>query len=178
MKSKNFLKCFATLFIFAFIMVRVASAQTIKTDFTVGFNHHTVSVADDGGALQPGSGLAETYGVSLMVMENSWIVKTGLHLHNLPSAYYFRTGEGTAGKGEFSDSFSTYRIPFMVGKELALTNAISITPQAGFLWLSDRSTDTTRTSAGSFTENSLTIDYETISRTVNKNKFLAEVGMD
>ncbi|HEX6981490.1 MAG TPA: hypothetical protein VF181_01910 [Balneolaceae bacterium] len=164
------------------ISLAPASAQTIKTEFSAGFNLNAFSVTDDeGGILQPGTGLASTYGVSLLVMENYWTFKTGIYATELPNAFYFQLDSGGLSNEQSFSNISTYRIPVILGREVMLTDWLSITPQAGLSWLTSRATDTTGISSGitaNFDGSGNSIQYDTISRAANKYKFLAEAGLD
>jgi hypothetical protein len=170
--------------IFLLLSLNTASGQTIKTEFSAGFSRNTFSVMDDeNGILQPGMGLSSTYGVSLLIMENYWTFKTGIYATELANAFYFQLENGATSNEQSFSNISTYRIPVIFGREIMLTGGISITPQAGFSWLTNSVTDTTGTSfnkAAKFGDSGNTdqIEYDTISLSPNKSKFLAEVGLD
>lgn len=173
--------------IFIFIIVFFGSAvaqNTIKTGLSVGFNRHSFSVEGESGALQPGVGLAGTYGLPVIFTYKDWSVHTGIYVNNLSRAYYFRLPNGqTFGRRSFENGLSTNKIPFLVGYDIISNEKLSITPKLGFSWLTSRRTGHLGSGSGSFQygfgpETTTLVEYSSDSYAVNKNKFLAEMGLD
>ncbi|HET6528525.1 MAG TPA: hypothetical protein VFG39_07210 [Balneolaceae bacterium] len=179
-----FLKRSILPFIIILLSFGTASAQTIKTEVSAGFNRPAFNIIDDeSGILQPGTDLTSTYGLSVLVMENNWVFKTGIYSMDFAHAFYFKLDNGLSSEEQIISNISTYRIPISFGREIMLTGGFSITPKAGFSWLTSQATDTTGISSDVVTNfsgagNANRVEYEAISRAVNKNKFLAEVGLD
>lgn len=155
----------------------LAKAQTtIDGGFSVGFNRHTFSVDDDSGFLQPGLALAGTYGFPIIIRRNEWELHTGFYGNELSQAFYFNTPNGTTfGQRSFENGISSFKIPIHLGRTIQWTDVTSLSPQLGFAWLTSQRTGLTGTSGGSYGGY---VQYQTVERAVNKNKFLAEAGMD
>ncbi|SMO79366.1 hypothetical protein [Fodinibius sediminis] len=154
-----------------------AKGQTsVEGGFSIGFNRHTFSVDDDSGILQPGLALAGTYGLPIIIKKDKWELHTGFYGNELSHSFYFDTRNGnTFGQRSFENGISSFKIPVHIGRTLQWTNLTSLTPQIGFAWLTSQRTGLTGTSSGSYGRY---VEYETVGRTVNKHKFLAEAGMD
>lgn len=160
-----------------FFSLDLSYAQTsVEAGFSVGFNRHTFSTEDESGILQPGLALAGTYGFPVVIKKNSWELHTGFYGNDLSQSYYFNVpGGATYGKRAFSNGISTYKIPFRVGRTLVWTNKASLSPQIGFSWLTSQRTGPTGMGSGSYGS---TVEYNFETQAINKNKFMAEAGMD
>jgi hypothetical protein len=166
------------------IIILIASADfaqaqiSVEGGFSVGFNRHTFSVNDDSGILQPGLALAGTYGFPIIIKKDKWELQTGFYGNELSQSFYFNAPNGnTFGQRSFENGISSFKIPLHIGRTLQWTTVTSLSPQLGFAWLTSQRTGVTgaSTARGSYGNN---IEYESIDRAVNKNKFLAEAGMD
>lgn len=174
---RHFRKIVAVLIVVLFASTDFAKAQlSVEGGFSVGFNRHTFSVDDDSGILQPGIALAGTYGFPIIIKKNKWELHTGFYGNELSQSFYFNTPNGnTFGQRSFENGISSFKIPVHIGRSLQWTDVTSLSPQIGFSWLTSQRTGFTGTSSGSYGNY---VEYETVDRAVNKNKFLAEAGMD
>src|SRR6056297_968999 len=170
-------KVISVLFIILITSTDFAKAQiSVEGGFSVGFNRHTFSVDDDSGILQPGIALAGTYGFPIIIKKDKWELHTGFYGNELSQSFYFNTRSGnTFGQRSFSNGISSFKIPIHIGRTIQWTNVTSLSPQLGFAWLTSQRTGLTGTSSGSYGSY---VQYQTVERAVNKNKFLAEAGMD
>jgi len=164
------------------IIILIASTDFTKAQITVegglsvGFNRHTFSVDDDSGILQPGLALAGAYGFPIIIKRNKWELHTGFYGNELSQSFYFNTRNGnTFGQRSFENGISSFKIPVHIGRTIQWTEVTSLSPQLGFAWLTSQRTGLTGTSSGSYGSY---VQYQTVERAVNKNKFLAEAGMD
>ena len=177
-------KSAALIFVFLIGFSGQSAAQTIKTGLSVGFNRHISTVEGGSAALQPGVGLAGTFGLPLIFTYNHWSVHTGIYRNNLSRAYYFRLSSGqTLGQDSFENGLSTYKIPFLLGYDIISNDKFSVSPKIGFSWLTSRRVGYTGYTEGSFSyelrsEAVTLVEYSTENYAVNKNKFLAEMGVD
>lgn len=169
------------LFIFCFFFTNIASAQlSVHTGFNAGKSEHTFTVDGQNDILQPGIGEEVTYGIPIRLAVGSWSFQTGIFSNNLTRAFYFKTPDGSQYGSKHNDqrSISTLKIPFIISKEFKLLNRVSFAPKAGFVWLTDRTnSDSTEVLSGTINESNFLV-VESISNVVNKNKFLAEAGLD
>ena len=176
----HFGKIVTILIIVLFASTDFAKAQisSIESGFSVGFNRHTFSVDDDSGILQPGIALAGTYGFPVIIKKNKWELHTGFYGNELSHSYYFDIPNGpTLGKRAYSNGISSFKIPLHIGRTVQWTKVTSLSPQIGFAWLTSQRTGVTGYSTGRGSYGNY-VEYEHIDRAVNKNKFLAEAGMD
>ena len=184
MNNSYILKSVALIIIFIIAFAGHSAAQSIKTGLSVGFNRHTFAVEEGTGALQPGVGLAGTFGLPLIFTYNNWSAHTGIYRNNLSRAYYFQMPSAQSlGQRSFENGLSSYKIPFLLGYAIIANEKLSITPKFGFSWLTSRRTGYTGSSEGSFSYNAgsetvTLVDYSTKNYAVNKNKFLMEMGLD
>src|SRR5699024_4319538 len=149
---------------------------TVDAGFSVGFNRHTFSAENGNVFLQPGIALAATYGLPVVIKRNKWELHTGFYANDLSQSFYFTTPNGaTYGERSYSNGISTYKIPLRMGRTIQWTEVTSLSPQIGFSWLTSRRTGPTGTASGSL---GTTVEYSTQNSAVNKNKFMAEVGLD
>lgn len=169
------------LFVFCFVFTNIANAQlSVHSGFTTGMNRYTFSVDGPNDVLQSGIGEEITYGVPIRVAKGKWSFQTGIYSTSLSRAFYFKTPDGTqyGDKNDDQSSISTLEIPFIVSKEFKLVNRVSLAPKVGLVWLTDKTnSDSTDVFSGTISEP----DFEVlggVSSVVNKNKFLAEAGMD
>lgn len=169
------------LCIFCFVFTNIATAQlSVHSGFTAGQNRYTFSVDDQRDVLRSGIGEEITYGVPLRIAIGSWSFQTGIFSTDLSRAYYFKTPDGTqyGSKHDDQSSISTLKIPFIISKEFKLVNRVSLAPKAGFVWLTDQTkSDSTEVLNGTINEPDFEV-IESVSNVVNKNKFLAEAGVD
>ena len=183
--SKLYIRKSVTLiFIFVIGFTGHSAAQTIKTGLSVGLNRHSFNVEGGSGALQPGIGLAGTYGLPVILTYNHWSIHTGIYANNLSRSYYFRLPNGqTFGRRSFENGLSTNKIPFLVGYDIISNEKFSIEPKLGFSWLTSRRKGHLGSGSGSFqygfgSETVTPVEYSSDSYAVNRNKFLAEMGLD
>lgn len=169
------------LFIISFFFTNIAIAQlSVHSGFTAGKSNHTFTVDNQNNILQPGIGEEITYGVPIRLAVGSWSFQTGLFSSNLTRAYYFETPGGTQYGSKYDDkrSISTFKIPFIFSKEFKLVNRVSLAPKVGLAWLTDRTkSDNTEVLSGTINESDFHV-IESVSNVENKNKFLAEAGLD
>jgi len=172
-------KVISVLFILLITITDFAKAQvSVEGGFSVGFNRHTFSVDDESGFLQPGLALAETYGFPIIIKRNKWELHTGFYGNELSQSFYFNSPtEKSFGQHSFESGLSSFKIPLHVGRTVQWTEVTSLSPQIGFAWLTSQRTGITgySTASGFFGNY---VEYETVDKAVNKNKFLAEAGMD
>jgi len=173
----HLVKVISVLFIILIASSDFAKAQiSVEGGFSIGFNRHTFSVDDDSGILQPGIALAGTYGFPIIIKKDKWELHTGFYGNDLSQSFYFNTPNGnTLGQRSFVNGISSFKIPVHIGRTIQWTDVTSLSPQLGFAWLTSRRTGSTGTSSGSFGGY---VEYQTVDSAVNKNKFLAEAGMD
>jgi hypothetical protein len=174
----HFGKIVTVLIIVLFASTDFAKAQisSVEGGFSVGFNRHTFSIDDDSGILQPGIALAGAYGFPVIIKKDKWELHTGFYGNELSHSYYFDIPNGpTLGKRSYSNGISSFKIPLHIGRTVQWTEVTSFSPQIGFAWLTSRRTGMTGTSSGYYGNY---VEYETVDRAVNKNKVLAEAGMD
>lgn len=169
------------LFIFCFFITNIATAQiSIHSGFTAGKSNHTFTVDGENNVLKPGIGEEMTYGIPLHIAKGTWSIQTGIFTNNLTRAFYFKTPNGSqyGNKHDDTRSISTLKVPLIVSKEFKLVNRVSIAPKAGFAWLTDRTkSDSTDVLSGTINDPNFQM-VESISNVVNKNKFMAEAGVD
>ncbi|MEX1136839.1 MAG: hypothetical protein WEB89_08045 [Balneolales bacterium] len=173
----HFGKIITVLIVILIASTDFARAQiSVEGGFSVGFNRHTFSVDDDSGILQPGLALAGTYGFPIILRNDKWELHTGFYGNDLSQSFYFNTPNGnTFGQRSFVNGISSFKIPVHFGRTIQWTDVTSLSPQLGFAWLTSQRTGMTGTSSGSYGGY---VEYQTVDRAVNKNKFLAETGMD
>lgn len=173
----QFLKSSLILISMLLFWVHVTHAQTsVKTGISVGFNRHTFSIENSVGSLKPGVALAGTYGIPVTITQKKWELHTGFFANDLSQAFYFQApNSGTYGRREFTNGISSFKIPLKIGRLIRWTSVTTLSPQIGFSWLTNRRTDMTGTGSGSYGS---AIAYEFKTYGVNKNKFLAEAGLD
>lgn len=154
-----------------------AKAQiSIEGGFSIGFNRHTFSVDDDSGILRPGIALAGTYGFPILIKKNNWELHLGFYGNDLSQSFYFATPSGTTyGERSYSNGISSYKFPLRIGRTIQWTDVTSLSPQIGFSWLTNRRTGPTGSGSGSYGSR---VEYSFENRAVNKNKFMAEAGLD
>ena len=135
-------KSFAIFSAIFFVTLTSANAQvTLETGFSIGFNRHTFGVENNNGILQPGIGLAATYGLPIILRKNKWELHTGIFANDLSQSYYFKTsGNNSFGQRSFSSGLETYKIPLHIGRNLQWTEKVNLSPQVGFAWLTSRRT--------------------------------------
>lgn len=169
------------LFVVCLFITNNAFAQlSVYSGFNGGINSHTFTVNDQNGVLQPGMGEEYTFGIPIIVAKGSWSIQTGIFSNNLTRAYYFKTPDGEQYGDKYDDesSISTLKIPLIFGKEFKLVNRVSIAPKVGLVWLTDRSkSDSTEIHKGTLSGENF-MEIESVSNVVNKNKFMAEAGLD
>lgn len=169
------------LFIFSFFVTNIATAQlSVHTGFIAGENRHTFTVEEQDAVLQPGIGESMSYGVPFQIAKGSWSFQTGLFSTKLTRAYYFETPDGTqyGSKHDYENSISTLEIPLTITKEFKLVNRVSLAPKVGFVWLTNRTnSDSTDVLNGTINEPDF-VEVRSVSNIVNKNKFLAQAGVD
>ncbi|GAA5520862.1 hypothetical protein LQ318_03920 [Aliifodinibius salicampi] len=120
--------------------------------------------------------MAGTYGIPVVIKKNRWELHTGFYGNDLSQSYYFNVpGGATFGERSFSSDISTYKIPFRIGRTLVWTNRASLSPQIGFSWLTSQRTGLTGTGSGSYGS---AVEYSFETHAINKNKFMAEAGID
>lgn len=175
----HFGKIVTVLLIVLFASTNFAKAQiTVEGGFSVGFNRHTFSVDDKSGFLRPGLALAGTYGFPILIKKDKWELHTGFYGNELSQSFYFNTRNGNMfGQRSFENGISSYKIPVHIGRLIQWTDVTSLSPQLGFAWLTSQRTGVTGYSTGRGSYGNY-VEYETVDRAVNKNKFLAEAGMD
>lgn len=173
-------KTFAIFIALLFVILASANAQvTLETGFSIGFNRHTFNVDNSDGILQPGIGLASTYGLPIILRKHKWELHTGIFANDLSQSYYFNTsGNHSYGQRSFSSGLETYKIPIRLGRNVQWTEKVSLSPQLGFAWLTSRRTGYLGTVEGSYITPSERIDYSAENSSLNKNKFFAEAGLD
>lgn len=159
-----------------FLLDPVFAQTSIQAGFSAGFNLQSFTAEDDRGYLQPGNGMAATLGVPIIITKDKWSLQTGFFSNHLTRAYYFQTPGRQYGSAYSYDSgLSSYKIPLIVSRELRpMHSNLGFSPHAGISWLTSRRTG--RTGEGSGNMNGL--EYTVIGRAFNRNKFLAEIGMD
>lgn len=169
------------LFIFFFLVTNIATAQlSVHTGFTAGNNIHTFTVDDQNNVLQPGIGEEVAYGIPIRLAVGSWSFQTGIFSNNLTRAFYFKTPDGSqyGSKRDDQRSISSLKIPFIFSKEFKIVNRVSLAPKVGLAWLTNRTkSDSTEVLDGMIKEPDFHV-IESASNVVNKNKFLAEAGVD
>lgn len=169
------------LFIFCFFFTNIATAQlSVHSGFTAGKSHHTFTVDDQNSILQPGIGEEITYGIPIRFAVGSWSFHTGIFSNNLTRAFYFKTPDGSeyGSKRDDHRSISSLKIPFIFSKEFKVVNRVSLAPKAGFAWLTNRTeSESTEVRSGTINEPDFVV-IESVSNVANKNKFLAEAGVD
>lgn len=101
---------------------------------------------------------------------------TGFFSNNLSRSFYFTfPAGGTVGKNSFSSGLSSYKIPLLIGRTIQWTENVSLSPQIGFSWLTNRRIGPAGKGGGSYGSR---VKYTIESKAVNKNKFMAEAGLD
>ena len=173
-------KFFAIFITLLFVSLASVNAQvTLETGLSIGFNRHTFSVDNGNGILQPGLGLASTYGLPIILRKNNWELHTGIFANDLSQSYYFNTSSNNSfGQRSFSSGLETYKIPIHFGRNVEWTEKVSLSPQIGFAWLTSRRTGYLGSVEGSYITPSERIDYSAENSSVSKNKFFAEAGLD
>lgn len=173
-------KIFVIFVAIFFAILTSANAQvTLETGLSIGFNRHTFSVENSSGILQPGLGLAATYGLPIILRRNNWELHTGIFANDLTQSYYFQTSSNASfSQGSFSSGLETYKIPVHIGRNLQWTEKVSLSPQLGLAWLTNRRTGYLGSVKGSYITPSERIDYTAENSSVSTNKFFAEAGLD
>lgn len=161
--------------LFSFNNLSVAQTS-VEAGISLGFNRHTFNAENNPGSLQPGLALAGTYGIPVTIRRNKWELHTGFFANDLSQAFYFRAPNGyTYGEKGFSNGISSYKIPLKIGRQIRWTRRTTLSPQIGISWLTNRRTDLTGTGGGRYGS---AVEYTFETYAVNKNKFLAEAGLD
>jgi hypothetical protein len=180
-KKLNLVSMKYILFIISFFFANISTAQlSVHSGFTAGKSIHTFTVDNQNDVLQSGIGEENTYSVPIRLAVGSWSFQTGLFSNNLTRAYYFETPGGTQYGNKYDDkrSISTFKIPFIFSKEFKLVNRVSLAPKVGIAWLTDRTeSDSTEVLSGTISGPDFQV-VESVSNVENKNKFLAEAGLD
>lgn len=169
------------LFIFCFFFSAIATAQlSVHTGFTAGTNQYSFTVDGQEDVLQPGTGEELTFGVPIRIAKGTWSFQTGIYTTNLSRAYYFKTPDGSqyGSKDDDETTLSTLKVPLIVSKEFKLIKGISLAPKVGLAWLTNRTdSDSTEVLNGTINETDFQ-EIGSVTHVVNKNKFLAEAGID